>query len=124
MLEALSKYGGDAAMTTLRDGLSDRDWPVRWRVATLLHGLGDRAAAPQRPAPLRMTSESFEAAALLRPPFSPHAFIETARGVIEIELNVVDAPITSRNFIDLARAGFFNGMKIHRVVPTFVHAGR
>jgi cyclophilin family peptidyl-prolyl cis-trans isomerase/HEAT repeat protein len=119
-LEALSKYGGDAAMATLREGLSDRDWPVRWRAATLLHGLGDRTAAPTRPAPLRMPGESFEAADLLHPQFSPHAYIETARGVIELELNVVDTPVTTRNFVELARAGFFSGMKIHRVVPTFV----
>ena len=36
------------------------------------------------------------------------------------ELNVLDTPITSRNFVELARNGFFTGMKIHRVVPTFV----
>jgi HEAT repeat protein/cyclophilin family peptidyl-prolyl cis-trans isomerase len=119
-LEALSKYGGAAAMATLREGLAERDWPVRWRAASLLHGLGERGAVPMRPAPLRAPSESFEAAELLHPQFSPHAFIETSRGVIELELNVVDTPITAKNFVDLARAGFFTGMKIHRVVPTFV----
>jgi len=119
-LEALSKYGGDAVMPTLREALSDRDWPVRWRVASFLHSLGDRAAVPTRPAPLRVPNESFEAAELLHPQFSPHAFIETALGAIEIELNVVETPITARNFVDLARAGFFTGMRVHRVVPTFV----
>jgi HEAT repeat protein/cyclophilin family peptidyl-prolyl cis-trans isomerase len=119
-LEALSKYGGEAAQSTLREGLSDREWPVRWRAAALLHGLGDRAALPARPAPTRMQPEAFEAAALLHPQFSPHAFIETNRGAIELELNVLDTPITSRNFVELARRGFFTGMKIHRVVPTFV----
>jgi HEAT repeat protein/cyclophilin family peptidyl-prolyl cis-trans isomerase len=119
-LEALSKYGGEAAMATLRQGLSDRDWPVRWRAANLLHGLGDPAASPTRPAPIRVAPDLFESAEILRPPFSPHAYVETSRGVIELELNVVDAPMTSRNFVELARAGFFTGMKIHRVVPTFV----
>ena len=42
------------------------------------------------------------------------------RGAIEIELNVVETPITAKNFVELARAGFFTGMKVHRVVPTFV----
>ena len=119
-LDALSKYGGEAAMATLREALSDRDWPIRWRAATLLHGLGDRAARPATPAPLRVAADVFESADLLHPPFSPHAFIETARGTVEIELNVVDTPVASRNFIELARGGFFTGMKIHRVVPTFV----
>ncbi len=28
--------------------------------------------------------------------------------------------MTSQAFVDLARAGFFNGMKVHRLVPNFV----
>jgi HEAT repeat protein/cyclophilin family peptidyl-prolyl cis-trans isomerase len=119
-LEALSRYGGDVAMATLREALADREWPVRWRAATLLHTLGDRAAAPARPAPTRHPAEYFESPDLLHPRYSPHAFIETARGTIEVELNVVDAPITAANFIELSRAGFFTGMRVHRLVPTFV----
>ncbi|OFW05745.1 MAG: peptidylprolyl isomerase [Acidobacteria bacterium RIFCSPLOWO2_02_FULL_67_36] len=46
--------------------------------------------------------------------------METAKGTIEIELAVLDAPETSRNFMALARKGFFNGLQIHRVVPNFV----
>ena len=45
-----------------------------------------------------------------RPPFSPHAFIDTDKGTIEIELAVLDAPLTVGNFIALARKGFFNGV--------------
>ena len=55
-----------------------------------------------------------------RPPLSPHVFIETAKGTIEFELAVLDAPQTARNFMALARKGFFNGLQIHRVVPNFV----
>jgi cyclophilin family peptidyl-prolyl cis-trans isomerase len=54
------------------------------------------------------------------PPFSPHAFIETDKGTIEIELAVTDAPITVDNFVTLARKGFFDGTGIHRVVADFV----
>jgi cyclophilin family peptidyl-prolyl cis-trans isomerase len=57
---------------------------------------------------------------LINPPFSPHAFIETAKGTIELELAVLDAPQTARNFMNLARKGFFNGLQVHRVVPNFV----
>jgi len=56
----------------------------------------------------------------VNPQVSPHAFIETAKGTIEIELAVLDAPQTARNFIALARKGFYNGLQIHRVVPHFV----
>ena len=54
------------------------------------------------------------------PKVSPHAFLETAKGTIEIELAVLDAPQTAQNFITLARKGYFNGLQIHRVVPNFV----
>jgi cyclophilin family peptidyl-prolyl cis-trans isomerase len=57
---------------------------------------------------------------LVDPKVSPHAFIETAKGTIEIELSVIDAPQTAQNFIALARKGYFNGLQVHRVVPNFV----
>ena len=119
-LEALARYGGTDALATLHQALADKEWPVRWRAADLLHGPGESSAQPLRPAPLRETPESFESAALLHPPYSPHMLVETHRGTIEIELDVVNAPLTSARIIAMARAGFFNGMKIHRVVPDFV----
>ena len=57
---------------------------------------------------------------MVAPAFSPHAFIETDKGIVEIELAVLDAPLTSRNFMTLARKGFFNGVAFHRIVPDFV----
>jgi cyclophilin family peptidyl-prolyl cis-trans isomerase len=57
---------------------------------------------------------------IVAPPTSPHAFIETAKGTIEFELAMLDAPLTARNFIALARKGYFNGLRVHRVVPNFV----
>ena len=57
---------------------------------------------------------------LTNPPVSTTVFIDTDRGSIEIELAVLDAPLTADNFIALARKGFFNGLGIHRVVPNFV----
>ena len=51
---------------------------------------------------------------------SPRAYIDTSKGSIEIALAVLDAPITTHNFARLADRGFFNGLRIHRVVPDFV----
>lgn len=115
-LAAARQVGGDQADALLRRALSDRDWEVRLRAAAL----AGADAAATRPAPLRYAPEFFESAALLHPAFSPIALVETRLGVIEIELNVVEAPLTTRNFIDLARAGFFNGLRVHRLVPNFV----
>ena len=120
ILQALSRYGAAAARPTLIAATRDRDWAVRRRAAELLRELGDASAEPTRPAPTRQQPEYFGSDALLHPPFAPHAFIETERGTIEIELNMTDAPVTSLTFIELARAGFFNGLKVHRLVPNFV----
>jgi cyclophilin family peptidyl-prolyl cis-trans isomerase/HEAT repeat protein len=119
-LEALARYGGDDARQTLRAALADPDWPVRERAADLLHTLGDAGAQPARPAATRQPAAFFEGATLLHPAYAPHAFIETRYGSIEIELNLVDSPQTTLSFVELARKGFFNGMRIHRVVPNFV----
>jgi cyclophilin family peptidyl-prolyl cis-trans isomerase/HEAT repeat protein len=122
-LEALAKYGGDQVMSMLRRGLGDREWAVRWRTAELLRGLGDMTAAPERPAPTHFSPSVFTSPAILNPPYSPHAFIDTAHGSIELELNVIDAPLTTANFIELARKGFFNNVAFHRIVPDFVVQG-
>ena len=44
----------------------------------------------------------------------------TERGVIGIEFFAAEAPLTVRNFLDLARSGTFRGTRFHRVVPNFV----
>ena len=117
---ALAAIGGTEALAVVRRALSDKDWPVRWRAGDLLERAGDTAAAPERPAPLRQPPAFFESATLLHPSFSPVAYIETRYGTIEIALNVVEAPLTTFNFMELARSGFFNGLRVHRLVPNFV----
>ena len=42
---------------------------------------------------------------------------------MQIELAVLDAPLTVANFMALARKGFFDGIAMHRVVPDFVVQG-
>ncbi len=51
------------------------------------------------------------------------AHMITARGTIELELYPEAAPKTVANFVKLAKAGFYNGIKFHRVVPGFVIQG-
>ena len=51
------------------------------------------------------------------------AIIETAKGTIKFELKESEAPITTKNFIDLAQKGFYNGLIFHRVEPGFVIQG-
>jgi peptidyl-prolyl cis-trans isomerase B (cyclophilin B) len=46
--------------------------------------------------------------------------IETAKGAIEVELDGKAAPLTVANFLNLVKAGFYNGIPFHRVEPGFV----
>jgi cyclophilin family peptidyl-prolyl cis-trans isomerase len=46
--------------------------------------------------------------------------LTTEKGTFTIDLTPEDAPLTVDNFIKLARAGYFNGISVHRVVPNFV----
>ena len=48
------------------------------------------------------------------------ATIETSKGIIKFELYEDKAPISTSNFIELAEAGFYEGLVFHRVVPGFV----
>jgi len=51
------------------------------------------------------------------------ATIETDKGTIKFELYEDKAPITTKNFIDLASSGFYDGLTFHRVEPAFVIQG-
>ncbi len=51
------------------------------------------------------------------------AILETVKGTIKFELKETEAPITTKNFIDLANKGFYNGLIFHRVEPGFVIQG-
>jgi peptidyl-prolyl cis-trans isomerase B (cyclophilin B) len=52
-----------------------------------------------------------------------HATFDTTRGTIVAELYETDAPGTVANFEKLANAGFYDGVKFHRVIPNFVVQG-
>jgi cyclophilin family peptidyl-prolyl cis-trans isomerase len=51
------------------------------------------------------------------------AVLTTNRGEVVMELDPSMAPVTVNNFVSLARDGFYDGLKFHRVVPGFVIQG-
>jgi HEAT repeat protein/cyclophilin family peptidyl-prolyl cis-trans isomerase len=126
-LAALAKYGAAAAAPALKTALADKDWAVRLRAAMLLKELDPASAGDVdrqiRPAPTTAEAGTYEAPHLTNPPVSTAAYLDTDRGTIEIELAVLDAPLTVENFVTLARKGFFDGLSVHRVVPDFVIQG-
>jgi len=120
-VSALAGYGSPDAIEGVRAALADKDWAVRVRAAELMAKLDPSGEYQQaiRPVPGAPIAR-YDDPTLAAPANSPHVFIETAKGTIEFELAVLDAPQTTRSFIALARKGFFNGLQVHRVVPNFV----
>jgi HEAT repeat protein/cyclophilin family peptidyl-prolyl cis-trans isomerase len=120
ILRALVKFGPDAAREPLKRALTDKDFGLRLKAADMLKKIEPTldAAAAVRPAPTTIDRAVYDT--LAAPKVSPHVFLETRKGTIEIELAVLDAPITCYNFLALARKGYFNGFRIHRVVADFV----
>lgn len=51
------------------------------------------------------------------------AEMHTAKGVMKIEFYEKDAPNTVKNFVNLAKKGFYDGLSFHRVLPDFVIQG-
>ncbi len=44
-------------------------------------------------------------------------------GTIAVELDATSAPLTVKNFIELAKAGFYDGTKFHRIIKDFMVQG-
>ncbi len=51
------------------------------------------------------------------------AIMETDKGTINLELFDSDAPNTVKNFVDLSKKGFYDGLTFHRVIDNFMIQG-
>jgi HEAT repeat protein/cyclophilin family peptidyl-prolyl cis-trans isomerase len=121
-LAALAELKTPEAMVVLNEALADREWAVRLRAAELLKTIDPSSDAQERirPAPTTHPDDFYRAPRLTSPSVSTQFYIDTDRGTIQLELAVLDAPLTVDNFVALARRGFFDGLSFHRVVPDFV----
>ena len=120
-LDALAALDPTAARPALTAALGDRDWAVRVRAAEHLKRLDPNAdVSSMRPAPVSTVPELATVDPLVNPPYSPQAYIDTAKGTIQFELAILDAPRTVANFMSLVRRNYFRGVQLHRVVPDFV----
>ena len=116
VMDALTNYGIEAAHGTLLDGLKDPEWAIRVRATEHLKRLlpEDSFEGPGTAQGLRRVD--YSAPELINPTVSPHAYIETDYGTIEIELAVIDAPLTSENFVTLSSQGYYDGLAFHEVI--------
>ena len=51
---------------------------------------------------------------------NPVATFETSLGTFKAEIFKDKMPVTAQNFIDLAKAGFYDGLHFHRVINNFM----
>ena len=51
------------------------------------------------------------------------AVFKTNKGTFEVELFEDKAPVTTKNFIDLAEKGFYDGLIFHRIIDGFMIQG-
>ena len=122
VLEALVLLDSNVAQPVLEAALMDKDWTVRVRAAELLRKIDSLNIFDSviRPTPNRFVLNESEWQQIISPKYSPLAYIDTTQGTIEVELAVLDAPLTVTNFIRLVRKNFFEGMTIYRAKDNFV----
>jgi len=51
---------------------------------------------------------------------NPIAVFDTSLGTFKAEIYLDKMPITAKNFIDLAKSGFYDGLHFHRVIKGFM----
>ncbi len=51
---------------------------------------------------------------------NPTATFETSLGNFTVELYLDKMPVTAKNFLDLAKTGFYDGLHFHRVIKGFM----
>ena len=56
-------------------------------------------------------------------PSNPRVKIETTAGDIEVELFEKEAPISTKNFLEYVKSGFYEGTIFHRVIKGFMIQG-
>ncbi|XP_057962234.1 peptidyl-prolyl cis-trans isomerase CYP18-2-like [Malania oleifera] len=54
---------------------------------------------------------------------SPEVTLETSMGPVTVELYYKHAPRACRNFIELARRGYYDNVKFHRIIKDFIVRG-
>jgi cyclophilin family peptidyl-prolyl cis-trans isomerase len=80
-----------------------------------------RQAKPPAPKPKPAASPTADAQKTLPTPGAgPTIVVETARGSFEFETYPDDAPKSVEHVLALAKRGFYNGHRVHRVVPGFI----
>ena len=121
ILERLEELGDRALAPRMERLLADRDSAVALRARGLLARWMGRSPEVTR----RHLGVAEEVAPLMAGEWRARVTMrrETGGGVFELRLFPREAPYTVARFVRLSRAGYFNGLTLHRVEPGFVTQG-
>lgn len=114
ILRALASRPDSVAEATLREAIEDADWAVRRFAAAALADRGEPRAALEtaiRPVRVSPPTDGYDDPALVAPAFTPQMYLETDKGQVQVELFVLDAPLTVAHVVELAGAGFYEGLR-------------
>ena len=120
LLNTIARVGDASLAPRLTPYLRDFDPAVAVRASAALRSWG----APADTAPQRMPAESVPGFVEAIQLVNARLRVEMENGsVFDVQLLPFDAPTNAARFARLARAGYFNGLTLHRVEPNFVVQG-
>ena len=136
ILDAIVKQNKETAKRVLVKALKSPDYLVRKRAADLVKQNDltkdfsniEKMVGTVKPYDAKtgtrlgqiLNTEADYIRAVSRKNGTVKAVLTTEKGKFTIDFLPEDAPLTVDNFIKLAKANYFNGVSVHRVVPNFV----
>ena len=123
---ALGEWGDTASVPLLARAYASRgadaDPDARQAISGALAQLAGKAFADsvEKAAAAPAAAAATYAPGFENAPRERRAVLHTSEGDIVWEFFGAEAPQTVRNFVKLARKGYFDGLRVHRVVPDFV----
>lgn len=105
-------------MTAIKNGLTPKIKPNK----SFSAGQSSRTEAPAGQASQKQPASPAGRLENLAAQFNS-AIIKTNFGDITVKFYIQESPVTVNNFLNLAKAGFYNGTKFHRVIKDFMVQG-
>ncbi len=113
LIDAAAALHATGAKEAAKAGCSDPNITMREHAAKALHTLGDDKVACVAPPSPPVAKET-------NAPHGGKIVLTTDAGTLSITFDADLAPIASTRILDLAKAGFYDNVVVHRVVPAFV----
>jgi peptidylprolyl isomerase len=123
LIQTLGAMKSRDAISPLERLVNDKDDAVANAAAVALEKITGRSSSLMARDDTAPTHVNFDWQLLEHIHASPAATVVTSKGSFVIRLLPDESAFTCINFVSLARKGFYNGLRFHRVVPNFVIQG-